>query len=74
MTTEILETRPGTTHIHVDEITKKITRLTDVTYELRKNKYFCDWVVTGIDQMGNRDAIGINSAGLHGESRFCGRY
>ena len=74
MTTEILETRPGTTHIHIDEIRKKVTRLTYATYELRKNKYFYDWVVIGNDGTGNREIIAINSAGLHGESRHCGGY
>ena len=74
MTTEILETRPGTTHEHIDEIRNTITRLTDVVYELRKNPYFTDWVVTGIDQSGRREAIGISRSGLNGESRFSGIY
>jgi hypothetical protein len=74
MTTEILETRPGTTHKHYDEIRDTITYLTDVVYELRKNPYFTDWVVTGIDQSGRREAIGISRSGLHGESRFYGIY
>ena len=72
MTTTILEMRPGTTHRHIDEASKRITYLTDVVYELQQNQFFTEWVVNGINQMGNLESIVINRAGLNGESRACG--
>lgn len=79
MTTEstILETKLGTTHIHVNEVGKfTVTNLvSDVQYMLQQNKYFTDWAVTGRDESGKLHTFQcIGRAGTYGESRFCGNF
>lgn len=75
--TEILETRPGTTHTHVNEVGEfTVTKLvSEVQYILQSNKYFTDWAVTGRDESGRMHTFQcIKRAGLSGESRFCGNF
>lgn len=74
MTQEILETRAGTKHTHINECGRfTVTKLVaDVTYQLVKCKYFTDWYVTGYDAEGERHCFECGSSGLSGESCFMG--
>lgn len=73
--TQIIETREGTTHTHVNECGQfTVTKLVkDVKYHLVSNKFYTDWAVTGSDESGNSHTFGmIGRAGLSGKSRFYG--
>ena len=76
MKSEILETRTGINHTHVNEVSPfTVTKLVgNVKYTLERNQFFTDWVVTGRDAAGELHSININRSGLGGESRFCGNF
>lgn len=71
----ILETIPGTTHKHINEVGGfTVTDLVaEVKYELVSNKYYTEYRVTGLDENGTKHGFLINKAAINmKESRFCG--